>query len=219
MSTTNSFNNISYREYRTPWDDGPRKAFNNLVESGRLKPGRAVELGSGNASNAIFLAKHGFDVTAIDCNTASIELARKRTMVARVVVNFIIDDLTNLKKVNGPFDLLVDYSTLDDMTPGERDSYVKNVLTLTHSGSQFVLYCLEWSLSWWEKLTLRLLSRIGVGQLTLEPGEVEERFGKHFYINQVAKETKEYEYPRGYAVYLMTRKPNLGHPVPAPSID
>jgi SAM-dependent methyltransferase len=210
MSTTNSFEKTSYREYRNPWDDGPRQAFNNLVESGRLKPGRAVELGSGNASNAIFLAKHGFEVTAVDCNTASIELARKRAMVARVVVNFIADDLTNLKKVNSPFDVLVDYSTLDDLTPEERDCYVKNVLPLTHAGSQFVLYCLEWTLSWWEKLTLRLLSRLGVGQLALEPGEVNQRFGEHFYINQVAGETKAYDYPRGYAVYLMTRKPNLG---------
>jgi len=219
MSATNSYNKISYREFRTPWDDGPRKAFNQLVESGRLKPGRAVELGSGNASNSIFLAKHGFDVTAIDCNAATIELARKKAMVARVAVNFILDDLTNLKKVNGPFDVLVDYSTLDDMTREERDGYVKNVLLLTHAGSQFVLYCLEWTLSWWEKLTLRLLSRIGIGQLALEPGEVEQRFGEHFYINQVASETKEYDYPRGYAVYLMTRKPNLGHRVIAPTGD
>jgi len=209
----------NYCEYRAPWDVVPREAFNNLVESGRLKPGRAVELGSGNASNAIFLAEHGFEVTAVDCNSASIELARKRAMVARVVVNFIMDDLTNLQKVNGPFEVLVDYSTLDDMTPEEHDSYVKNVLSLTRAGSQFVLYCLEWTLSWWEKLTLRLLSRIGVGQLTLEPGEVNHRFGEHFYINQVAGETKEYDYPRGYAVRLMTRKPDLGRRVLAPSGD
>jgi cyclopropane fatty-acyl-phospholipid synthase-like methyltransferase len=219
LSATNSLNNSSYREYRTPWDEGPRKAFHNLVESGRLKPGKAVELGSGNALNAIFLAKHGFDVTAIDRNAATIELARKRAMVARVVVTFIKDDLTDLKKVDGHFDVLVDYSTLDDLTPEERDCYVKNVLSLTHAGSQFVLYCLEWTLSWWEKLTLRLLSRIGIGQLTLEPGEVEQRFGEHFYINQIASETKEYDYPRGYAVYLMTRKPNLGYRVIAPTGD
>lgn len=222
MSITNSFNNTS-QEFRTPWDEGPRKAFHDLVTSGRLKPGRAIELGSGNGRNSIFLAKHGFEVTAVDNNTASIEVARRKALVARVAVNFVHDNLTNLKKVGGLFDLLVDYSTLDDMTCEERDSYVRNILPLTRPGSQFVLYCLEWTLVWWEKLTLKLLSRYGFGQLTVEPGEVKRLFGEHFYINLVAGESKEYGYPRNYAVYLMIRKPdlkrNLGHPAPALSAD
>jgi cyclopropane fatty-acyl-phospholipid synthase-like methyltransferase len=209
MSTADLPNDSTLHQFRHPWDDEPRKAFNHLVESGRLQPGRLLELGSGAARNAIYLAKHGFDVTGVDCNAALVALARKKAMAARVIAKFVVDDLTNLQKVAGPFDVLVDYSTLDDMTPAERDRYVQNVLPLTEPGSKFVLYCLEWTLSWWEKLTLRLLSRFGFGELTLEPGEVKRRFGEYFHIYKVAGETKEHDYPRGYALYLMTRKASL----------
>ena len=195
--------------FRPPWDEGPRKAFATLVESGRLKPGRLIELGSGAARNAIFLATHGFDVTGVDRDPALVALARKKVMTARVAAKFVVDDITNLQNVTGPFDVLVDYSTFDDLTPEARDRYVQNVLPLTQPGSQFVLYCLEWALSWWEKFTLRLLTRFGFGQLTLEPGEVKRRFGEHFYIHKVAGETQKHDYPRGYAVYLMTRKATL----------
>ena len=205
----NTNDDLPLRDIRPPWDEKPRKALAQLVESGRLKPGRAVELGSGTARNAIYLAKNGFDVTGVERDAGLVALARKKAMAARVLAHFVVDDLTNLKNVTGPFDVLVDYSTLDDMTDEERDRYVQNVLPLTHPGSQFVLYCLEWTLSWWEKLTLRLLSRFGIGQLTLEPGEVKRRFGEHFHIYKVAGETQKHDYPRGYAVYLMTRKASL----------
>jgi cyclopropane fatty-acyl-phospholipid synthase-like methyltransferase len=206
MAITNINHNSPLQNFRTPWDEGPRKALMKLVETGRLQPGRALDLGSGAARNALFLAKHGFDVTGVDCSAELVELARKSALAARLAVKFVVDDLTNLQKISGPFDVLVDYSTLDDLHPEQRDRYVENVVPLTRPGSQFVLYCLEWTLSWWEKLTLQALSRFGFGQLTLEPGEVKRRFGEYFHIQKVAGETKEHDYPRGYAVYLMTRK-------------
>jgi cyclopropane fatty-acyl-phospholipid synthase-like methyltransferase len=209
MQVTNLNDNPTLQEYRPPWDAGPRQALVKLVESGRLKPGRLIELGSGAARNAIYLAKKGFEVTGVDCNPSLINLARKKARAARVLANFVVDDLTNLQKVTGPFDVLLDYSTLDDMLPEQRDRYVQNILPLTRPGSQFVLYCLEWTLSWWERLTLRILSRFDIGQLVLEPGEVKRRFGEHFYIFKAAGETQKHEYPRGYAVYLMTRKASL----------
>jgi cyclopropane fatty-acyl-phospholipid synthase-like methyltransferase len=206
MAVTNLVYDSTIGEFRTPWDAGPRKALENLVESGRLKPGRALDLGSGAARNALFLAQHGFDVTGVDCSPEVIDLARRRAMKAHLPVKFVIDDLTDLQEIDGTFDVLIDYSTLDDLHPEQRDRYVENVVPLTHPGSQFVLYCLEWTLSWWEKLTLQVLSRFGFGQLTLEPGEVERRFSKFFFIQKVAGETQKHNYPRGYAVYLMTKK-------------
>ena len=47
--------NWMYRNQRVPWDIGPRRELTELVESGRLQPCRAVDLGCGTASNAIFL--------------------------------------------------------------------------------------------------------------------------------------------------------------------
>jgi len=145
----------------------------------------------------------------VDRDPALVALARKKAMAARVAAKFVVDDVTNLQNVSGPFDVLVDYSTLDDLTPEERDRYVQNVLPLTQPGTQFVIYCLEWALSWWEKLTLRALSPFGLGQLILEPGEVMRLFNEQFPHPQGCRGDPEARLPARYAVYLMTRKASL----------
>jgi cyclopropane fatty-acyl-phospholipid synthase-like methyltransferase len=131
-----------------PWDTGPREGLVNLVESGRAKPCRAIDLGSGTASNVICLAQHGFDVTGMDNSPAAIEMGRVRAREAGVKVTFIEDDLTNLQHFNGTFDLLVDYGMLDDLRTHQRDLYMKNVLPLTHQGSLYLIYCFEWWPLW-----------------------------------------------------------------------
>ena len=62
---------------------------------------------------------------------------------AGLTVNWMVDDLTNLRYITGTFDLLVDYGVLDDLVPARRDLYLENVLLLTHSRSQFLLYAFE----------------------------------------------------------------------------
>jgi 2-polyprenyl-3-methyl-5-hydroxy-6-metoxy-1,4-benzoquinol methylase len=145
------FYEILYRRFRAPWDIGPRKELVELVESGRVQPCKTIDLGSGTASNCVFLAQHGFEVTGVDYASAAIDLGRKRAAEAGVRVDFIQDDLTNLCHVKGTFDLIVDYGTLDDLHPAARDLYMENVLPLTHSGSTFLLYCFEWVPRWWER--------------------------------------------------------------------
>jgi len=203
MSLMRTFYTVTYRYFRAPWDIGPREELVALVESGRLKPGRAIDLGSGTASNCIFLAQHGFDVTGVDYAAAAVALGQSRAREAGVTVRFVQDDLRNLSTVGGPFDLLVDYGTLDDLVPADRDLYVRSVVPLTRPGSQFLLYCFEWRLASWERLMIRLGF---FGAMALEPGEVKRRFGPLFEIEKVAEGRNERGWPRAYATYLMIRK-------------
>src|SRR5512142_1709655 len=98
------FYNVVYGHFRAPWDIGPREELVTLVETGRIPPGRAIDLGCGAGANAIFLAQHGFDVTGIDFAPAALELARKRARQAGARVNLVLDDLTHLSRVGGTFD-------------------------------------------------------------------------------------------------------------------
>jgi SAM-dependent methyltransferase len=195
------FYEILYGRFRAPWDIGPRRELVELVESGRLKPCRAIDLGSGTASNCIFLAQRGFDVTGVDFAQAAIDLGKKRARAAKVRVNFIRDDLTNLHNIRGTFDLLVDYGTLDDLKPAQRDLYLQSVVPLTHAGSRYLLYCFEWTPRWYE--------RPYFSSMALLPGEAERRFASHFDIERYAAESGLKGLPRGWAVYLMTRKGEL----------
>ncbi|MBI5303431.1 MAG: class I SAM-dependent methyltransferase [Chloroflexi bacterium] len=192
------FYEILYGRLRAPWDIGARKELVELVERGRIEPCRAIDLGSGTASNCIYLAQHGFDVTGVDFAESAIELGRKRARAANVNVNFIVDDLTNLRRVRGTFDLLVDYGTLDDLSPAQRDRYMQNVLPLMRAGTRFLLYVFEWKPVWWEQ---PFYSR-----MALELGEAERRFSPYFVIERYAGASGLAGFPRGWAVYWMTRK-------------
>jgi len=196
-----------------PWDVGPREELVSLVESGRAKPCRAIDLGSGTASNVIYLAQHGFEATGMDFASSAITKARQKAEAAGLKAEFIVDDLTDLQNVTGTFDFLVDDGVWDALHTKSRDLYVRSVLTITHPGSRFFLSRWEWALSWWERLLLSPLSHFGT---ILEAGEIERRFGEYFEIERIFHETNPRhglisimagkQKPHVSAVYLMTRK-------------
>jgi SAM-dependent methyltransferase len=204
---------LMYRYGQAPYDNGPDQHLVELVKSGSVKPCRTIDLGCGTGRNTLFLAQYGFQVTGVDFASSAIEKARQKAKVTGLDAEFLVDDLTNLQHVTGTFDFLVDNGVLDVLNPKVRNLYVQNVLPLTHQGSKFFLFGWEWALSGWEQLFLRRLSLFGA---ILEPGEIEQRFGKYFEIERIFHETN----PRngliailtgkkkapGYAIYLMTRK-------------
>ncbi len=58
-----------------------------------MKPGRALDLACGAGRNALWLAEHGWSVTAVDGAPAAIELVRTRASVRGVNVNAQVADL------------------------------------------------------------------------------------------------------------------------------
>jgi len=203
MTIMRPFYEMLYRQSRAPWDVGPREPLVRLVESGELEPGRAIDLGCGTGSNAVFLAQNGFDVTGVDYASAAIEKAREKAEAAEVDVAFVVDDLTNLSRVEGPYDLLVDIGTLDDLTVRDRERYVANVLPLTRPGSRFLLTSFEWPFRWWERVMFRLAF---FAAMAMEPGDVERLFGDRFEIERIGGEVDMSRWPPGDASYLMSRK-------------
>jgi cyclopropane fatty-acyl-phospholipid synthase-like methyltransferase len=177
------FYEMLYRRSSAPWDVGPREPLVGLVERGQIQPGRAIDLGCGGGSNAIFLAQNGFDVTGVDYARAAIERSRAAAQAAGVDVEFVLDDLTNLSRVRGPYDLLVDFGTLDDLTPRDRERYVASILPLTRTDSLYLLYAFEWPFRWWERIIFKLAFFAKMG---MEPGDVRRLFGDDFaYSGQV----------------------------------
>ena len=58
-----------------------------------LKPGRALDIACGVGRHAIFLAEHGWHVTAVDSSRAGIEILQQRAREAGVPVEVRVADL------------------------------------------------------------------------------------------------------------------------------
>jgi len=193
-----AFYNTAYRVARMPWETGPRQELVALVRAGGLRPGRALDLGCGTGANSVFLGQHGFDVTGVDFAPAALAKAARAAEAAGVKIDLVEDDLTALRRVSGPFDVLVDYGTLDDLSASDRDRYVRNVVPLARPGARFLLWCFQWP--------PRRLDR-WLGFMPVAPGEVARRFGNEFTIEQLGGTERPAmrRFIPGYAAYLMTR--------------
>jgi SAM-dependent methyltransferase len=193
-----TFYNLIYRYARAPWEGGPREELVRLVESGAVPCGTAVDLGCGTGANAIYLAQHGFEVTGVDFSEAAVEKARKKADHARVRIQFIVDDLTDLKQIHGAFDFLLDYGVFDDLRLDQRERYVQSTVSLSRPGSQYLLWGFEYPMRWWEKW-------IPFMDIPFVKGEIERRFGKYFEIEKIGGDVDWKQFPPGWAAYLMRR--------------
>src|SRR5262245_65003357 len=90
-----------------PWhrDEPPRL----LVEavSQRKATGRALDLGCGTGAYAVYLAKLGYEVTALDFIAKALDMAQARAVAAGVSVHWIHGDVLTWRS-DGRYDLVLD---------------------------------------------------------------------------------------------------------------
>ncbi|MCA9518221.1 MAG: class I SAM-dependent methyltransferase, partial [Myxococcales bacterium] len=71
--------NANYEAGDLPWDEPvPEPFLVEAVEAGALPRGRALEIGCGTGMNARYLARAGWEVTAVDLAPKAVEIARER---------------------------------------------------------------------------------------------------------------------------------------------
>jgi SAM-dependent methyltransferase len=191
-----------------PWDGPPRPELVTLVEGGvltlgRLAPGRAIDLGCGTGATVIYLAQHGFEPTGVDFSRVALRTARKRASALGMDrrVRFVEGDLTasEIPGVEGPFDLLVDYGTLDDLDPAGRRAMATMISKLARPGALFLLWCF-----WARQSDLPRVSLTGPSRMipVIEPGEETALFGDDFSIERLASPDPSTH----TACFLMTRR-------------
>ena len=81
-----------------PWDSGrPDVHLSGVVDGYGIEPGKALEVGCGTGTNAVWLAKRGFDVLGQDISETAIAKARARAAEAGVDCDFVAQYLRHLK--------------------------------------------------------------------------------------------------------------------------
>ena len=130
-----------YRFSRPRWDSGitPPEVVAE-VESGRIKTGRALDLGCGTGTNSIYLAQRGFQVVGVDFSPRAIELARAKADQAGVSVSLYANDVTRLDFLRDPFDLILDIGCFHNLGEQDRARYADNLARLACPGGIYMLY-------------------------------------------------------------------------------
>ena len=167
------FYQLSYRFASPRWDTGtPRPELVELV-AGR-RPGHALDLGCGTGTNAVYLARQGWEVVGVDFSPLAIETARKRGLASGSSTSFVTGDVTDLARagVRGPFDLVVDIGCYHTLTANSRPVYESQVAAVARPGADFYLAgIVDPPVTW------RLLQATGV-----DSAELRARFSADFEL-------------------------------------
>jgi len=126
-----------------PWNmETPPETLVELVNSGKIEPCRAVDLGCGIGNYAIYLATRGFNVTGIDISPTAINLARENAARKGAKCDFLVADLLgDIEEMKETFEFAYDWEVLHHIFPETRKKYVENVHKLLSPGGKYLSVC------------------------------------------------------------------------------
>jgi SAM-dependent methyltransferase len=119
----------------------PDESLAGWVGDGRVRPGRAIDLGCGAGRNAIFLARRGFMVEGVDYSQIAIDWARERVEAAGADVGLRRQSVFDLDLEPGGYDLVYDSGCFHHIAPHRRQRYVELVANALKPGGWFGLTC------------------------------------------------------------------------------
>jgi 2-polyprenyl-3-methyl-5-hydroxy-6-metoxy-1,4-benzoquinol methylase len=93
-----------YADSDLVWSADPNQFF--AAELFDLPAGRALDLGAGEGRNAMWLANHGWEVTAVDFSAVAIDKARAIAESRDLSVNWVVADISDYVPDAGSFDLV-----------------------------------------------------------------------------------------------------------------
>ncbi len=167
-----------------PWNsETPPDLLMKLIESGKIQPCRAIDLGCGAGNYILYLAGLGFDATGIDMSSEAIEIARKNAENKNIKCDFLVADIVNdLDKIKQKWDFAYDWSVLHHIMPRDRPRYVKNVLGILNPKGKYLSVCFSEKDNTFETSGKYRKTHIGTVLYFSSEEELRELFSPYFHI-------------------------------------
>ncbi len=138
--------NILYLLGKSPWDTGVTPPeLEELIRGGQIPPGRALDIGCGTGTNAIYLAQHGFQTVGVDIASLAIVQAKYKARRAGVPVKFYAGDVLKVgmrggPAISAPIDFALDIGCLHSLAATQLQSYVDMLRRVLRVGGFYLLY-------------------------------------------------------------------------------
>jgi len=135
-----------YREYpleALPWELGkPRKVMVTAIESGMVKPGKALDICCGAGTNTVYMAQKGFNVTGLDISSQAIKYAKQKAREAGVKIRFIVGNALDFPFEDEEFDFVFDMGCFHHIMVEDRERFIQGLCRiLKRDRGQCLLVC------------------------------------------------------------------------------
>jgi cyclopropane fatty-acyl-phospholipid synthase-like methyltransferase len=125
-----------------PWYSPDLDAdIEHALKAHRLKGARILDLGTGPATQAMNLAKRGFDVVGTDISGSAIKKAKESAKEAGLSIAFLVDNVLKSRLAPNLVDVIVDRGVFHVMPKDKRPVYVQTVHRVLRSNGWLFLKC------------------------------------------------------------------------------
>jgi SAM-dependent methyltransferase len=124
-----------------PWyNENLDSDLENELDQRKITNGKFLDLGTGPATQAIWLAKRGFKAIGSDLSEAAIK--RARTVYANEKnVNFVVDDILNSNLKENQFNYILDRGCFHVLLPAYRQIYIAKIKQILKDNGILFLKC------------------------------------------------------------------------------
>ena len=191
-----------------PWNsETPPDALVELVQDGKVRPCRTIDLGCGAGNYAIYLAGLGFDVTGVDNSSTAIKIAGENAKKRGVRCRFIVADLLgDLHEVTDTFDFAYDWEFLHHIFPEDRETYIKNVHKILNPEATYFSVCFSEKDSQFGGRGKYRKTRIGTTLYFSSESELRELISPYFTIRELKTIEVSGKYGPHFAVYVLAER-------------
>jgi ubiquinone/menaquinone biosynthesis C-methylase UbiE len=156
-------NNVWDEAYRagrpeaTPWETGePDAELVRLVEEGKVAPGKTLDTCSGLGTQAIYLARRGFQVWGVDVAETAVTAAAKRARELDLPIQFLTGRVQHLPFDDAFFDFILDRGCLHHQYGQDLRGYLTEVRRVLKPGG--LMYVMAFTARFTDEAIERLFS-------------------------------------------------------------
>ena len=182
-----------------PWyNENLDSDLEDELDRRKITYGKLLDLGTGPATQAVWLAKKGFKVIGSDLSETAIKRARN-VYANEKNVDFVVDDILNSKLKANEFDYIFDRGCFHVLLPVDRQRYITKIKQILKDNGILFLKCFSDNEPRQE------------GPYKFSQDEITDLFNKHFKMVSI-KETV-YQgtldpFPKALFVVMMKFKNN-----------
>ncbi len=196
ISNSNYWNNI-YNTKKDIWTlYNPNPVLVQIIEGKKIAPpAKLLVAGSGKGNDAIYLAKSGFDVTAIDFSEGAVKSSLEMAKNEGVNADFLQKDLFRLKtEFPAVFDIIYEYVTLCAVDPLRLEELIEAIAAALKPDGLFVT------------IPFPIDVREGGPPFTVNPERLYDITCKYLKLEYYAKNINSVKPRKGKEVLMIFRK-------------
>jgi len=123
------------------WGTAPSSTCDRLLQVLRPKDDwrpKLLDLGCGEGRNAIYLAKHGFEVSGLDCSPNGLRKTQEYAKSVGLEVKTILADIRDCRMEHG-WDVIFSTGTMHYLSPSVREERFEHFKEVTTAGGLHVI--------------------------------------------------------------------------------